>query len=559
MGWRSASIAASTASLVLLVAASFAPAQAFGAYKDIVLADNPNSYFRLDDADATMINETAQPDGAHVDNPVLGLPGALTSETPNLGISYGSGTDRSDFSVTSYDEFSIEFFVITTQASLPDTADQWFKGYGLVDGEVSGVSNDAGVALVRHGRVGFGVGNPDITLESTSAVNDGDWHHVVATNDGAGTLKIYVDGVQENSVTGASSAARTNPGFQIGSILTPLGTNGQLEGGMDEVAFYDDALDAATVAEHANAGLANVDVRFSISGNRGGRLTGPGIDCRETGTIGCANNEPLGAIRDYTAVPDPGYRLGNFSFLGDCVAISVNQCRVTVDKPGGESSLITFHPQPAVSAEQIRQLLASVATAISNSLGASLGGGGGRKNPPKPPAQLVLPPKVPPGVGELGAVVAGSFKNIKGKPVPVTSPPGKVVELAKGALIGSDGATMLSDGGGGLIGSDGATLIGSDGATRRGALPLAATAKKKKKKKAKAKTIVLASYVMPTDGSSVQPVLKLTAAGRKTLAKIGALNSRRKKKIVPNVAYLEVFQPQDNSGSGGALTNVRLK
>lgn len=545
---------------VLVVAAAVAPASAGAAYSDIVLADNPDSYFRLDDADATMVNETEQPDGTHVDDPILGLPGALTTETPNLGIAYSDpDADRSDFTVTTYDEFSLEFFVITTQTAPGAGATQWYQGFGLVDGEVSGAQNDAGVAMIRSGHVGFGLGNPDTTIESTTAVNDGEWHHVVATSDGAGNMRLYVDGVQEASAASAPSAARTNTGFHIGSILTPLGSSGQLAGGMDEVAFYRTALSQATVTEHFNAGLpADASVTFAVRGD--GTVTGTDIDCREerVGLLPCTTTEQLGTVRDYTATPDSGYRVSSGSFAGDCVSIASNQCRVTVDKPGGESSTVSFYPQPALSAEQVRQLLAAVFDAISKAMGGVVVPPKKGK-PTKPPGQLVLPPQVPPGVGLVGGAWMGNVKTNKGIPVITPPPPAKIVETARAALLGSDGATLIGSDGGTLLGSDGGTLIGSDGGTRRGAPPLAASAKKKKKKKPKAKTVVLGTYVMPTDGSSIQPVLQLTSAGRKLLAKIGAKNRKRKKKIVPNTSFLQVFQPQDKGASGGAVTNIKLK
>jgi hypothetical protein len=544
----------------LLTAAALAPAHAGAAYSDVVLADGPDSYFRLDDATSTMVNATAQPDGTHVGDPVLGLPGALTTETPNLGIAYSDpDADRSDFSVTTYDAFSLEFFVITTQTPPGAGATQWYSGFGLVDGEVSGAQNDAGVAMIRDGHVGFGLGNPDTTIESTTAINDGDWHHVVATSDGAGNMKLYVDGVQEASATSAPNADRTNTGFHIGSILTPLGSSGQLAGGMDEVAFYRQALDQATVTEHFNAGLpADASVTFTVKGS--GTVTGTDINCRaETvGTLDCITTEQLGTIRDYTATPDPGHRLGSFSFAGDCPAISANQCRVTVDKPGGESSLVTFYPQPALSAEQVRQLLAAVFAAISRAMGGVVVPPK-KGNPSPPPAQLVLPPFVPPGAGQVGGAWMGNVRTVNGIPVTTPPPPAKIVEAAKGSLIGSDGGSLIGSDGGSLIGSDGGSLISDKGVGRRGALPLAASAKKKKKKKPKAKTVVLGTYVMPTDGSSIQPVLRLTPAGRKLLQRIGALNKKRKKKVVPNTSFLQVFQPEDKGAYGGAVTNIKLK
>ena len=53
-----------------------------------------------------------------------------------------------------------------------------------MDGDVPGNANDFGTALVG-GKFGFGTGNPDTTILSTTSINDGAWHHCVATRQQA--------------------------------------------------------------------------------------------------------------------------------------------------------------------------------------------------------------------------------------------------------------------------------------------------------------------------------------------------------------------------------------
>jgi hypothetical protein len=59
--------------------------------------------------------------------------------------------------------------------TLAINSSQWWSGEGLVDGEVAGGMDDFGISLAGNGAA-FGVGNPDTTITSTSAVNDGQWH-----------------------------------------------------------------------------------------------------------------------------------------------------------------------------------------------------------------------------------------------------------------------------------------------------------------------------------------------------------------------------------------------
>src|SRR5688500_12072933 len=149
----------------------------------------------MDDADATMRNETANGDGAHIGGPNLQVPGALPNATPNYAVTYFSNDDdRSRFQISdtgSYSAFSLEFLVWTGQA-VPNNGSQWYNAAGLVDGEVSGVTGDAGTALMPDGTLGFGLGNPDTTLRSFHAINNGSWHHIVVTSNGSGTMRTYV-------------------------------------------------------------------------------------------------------------------------------------------------------------------------------------------------------------------------------------------------------------------------------------------------------------------------------------------------------------------------------
>ena len=65
---------------------------------------------------------------------------------------------------------TIEYWVKTTQTSL--TGSQWYNGSGIVDAEVAGGTSDFGTSLL-NGKLAFGIGNPDITLQSTTSINTG--------------------------------------------------------------------------------------------------------------------------------------------------------------------------------------------------------------------------------------------------------------------------------------------------------------------------------------------------------------------------------------------------
>jgi hypothetical protein len=130
---------------------------------------------------------------------------------------------------------TIEFWMRTTQVA--PTGSQWHFGNGLVDAEITGVQNDFGTALLGS-KLALGIGNPDITLVSTSNVNTGNWVHVaVVYTSGPGKVAyIYINGILEASSTAVSGNARnTNGQIAFGRAKSkPQFYNGDL----DEVRIW---------------------------------------------------------------------------------------------------------------------------------------------------------------------------------------------------------------------------------------------------------------------------------------------------------------------------------
>jgi len=145
-------------------------------------------------------------------------------------------------------DFTIALWVKTTATG---GTGQWWSGKGLVDGEVSGSVNDFGTALVGN-KFGFGMGNPDTTILSTSAINDGQWHHLVATrNSATGAMKVYVDGVVQATGTGATAARNGSPFLRIGSIQTGTAP-GFLAATFDDLRLYNYVLGSNQVSGFLN-------------------------------------------------------------------------------------------------------------------------------------------------------------------------------------------------------------------------------------------------------------------------------------------------------------------
>jgi hypothetical protein len=135
------------------------------------------------------------------------------------------------------DDFSIAFWVKTTQkaGTAGPASGAWYHGAGLVDGEVAGVTNDFGTALVGDA-FAFGVGKPDTTIKSTTAINDGRWHHVAATRSrSTGAIRVFVDGKQEAAGVGGTQSLTAPPHLMIGKLQTDINP---FRGSMADVRIY---------------------------------------------------------------------------------------------------------------------------------------------------------------------------------------------------------------------------------------------------------------------------------------------------------------------------------
>lgn len=216
-----------------------------------------------------------------------GLTTYAAGPVDNFAINF-SGGDDSFVTIPNPvgNNFSLAFWVNTTATG---GTGQWWAGDGLVDGDNPGTTNDFGVALVGS-KVGFGVGNPDTTITSTKVVNDGSWHHVVATRSGTtGIYQLYVDGVLQATASGSTPTRSAPVTLDIGKIHSG---GGYFSGSIDDVRIYNDVISPATIALLAgngstlvanyafatnaldssgfgNNGTTNGDVTF-VPGNGGG-------------------------------------------------------------------------------------------------------------------------------------------------------------------------------------------------------------------------------------------------------------------------------------------------
>lgn len=89
------------------------------------------------------------------------------------------------------------------------------------------------------------------TLNSTTEVNDGKWHHIAAIYDGS-TQYLYINGVLESSAARTGSISLNDYTVAIGENIQH--DNREWEGAIDDVRIYNSGLTAAQVFKIYNQG-----------------------------------------------------------------------------------------------------------------------------------------------------------------------------------------------------------------------------------------------------------------------------------------------------------------
>ncbi|KIM09722.1 MAG: hypothetical protein KU29_00220 [Sulfurovum sp. FS06-10] len=171
----------------------------------------------------------------------------VTVNAPATHLNFDGTNDYVTIPKTFTSDFTIQYWVKTSV--IGTSGSQWYNGKSIVDNEVGGVTTDFGTSLLGS-KLAFGIGSPDVTIQSTSNINDGTWKHITVTwKQVTGAMQLYVNGVLEATGIGSTSA-------RSASNFIKLATNNSLDnffnGNIDEVRVWNIVLTATDIMNTMN-------------------------------------------------------------------------------------------------------------------------------------------------------------------------------------------------------------------------------------------------------------------------------------------------------------------
>ena len=230
-----------------------APADAYGA---AVYALDPALYWRLGEstgsiaADASGYNQR----GTYFGSVTKGATGALDGVADSAA-TFAGGQVISQNTFSNPRSYSLEAWIKTTT-----TSGGKIIGFGnSPDGNSS--NYDRHVYMTDTGQIIYGVWvGVSETITTSGSFNDGQWHHVVATQ-GAGGMRLYVDGVLQG--TNGQTGAQDYTGYwHVGGDVTWGPGDYEFDGTIDEVAVYFAPLTANDVLQHYALGSTGAPINL---------------------------------------------------------------------------------------------------------------------------------------------------------------------------------------------------------------------------------------------------------------------------------------------------------
>ncbi len=226
-----------------------APASAPKSYSDLVLADGPAAFWRMDETTGTtMTDATKNANNGHYDGIVmLGQPGPLAAPG-----SAAVALDGATAGMTVPSSASLQMNWVTIELWINKRAHSDY-GFYVVKNVIGGGGASTGwfELLNNHnnGRLEFRVtGDVDPVLVSAATLELNRWYYVVATYDGV-VAKLYIDGKLDGSLPAVVAPVQNADPIYLGRRADGFFNNALFA----EVAIYPTALSAERIAAHWQA------------------------------------------------------------------------------------------------------------------------------------------------------------------------------------------------------------------------------------------------------------------------------------------------------------------
>ena len=161
----------------------------------------------------------------------------------------------------SNDYVQTNFNYSLTSSTTEFTCAAWYKCFpaansdGLIFSNYQATPNPFNLYANVNGKArGFtrNSGGSNVSIISTTSVNDDAWHYVVYTKTGSDTYKLYVDGNLEATATASLGAISVSNNIVLG-ILNYYLNQGRYRGDIATAQIYNRALSAAEVSQNYNA------------------------------------------------------------------------------------------------------------------------------------------------------------------------------------------------------------------------------------------------------------------------------------------------------------------
>jgi PKD repeat protein len=276
------------------VSNSVAAVTSLGAYGNTVLGDAPLDYWRLGEGSGNIAVDSGSAGLELATRPGLswGAAGAVSGSSAATVNGTSTGTAATTTSIPAPETFSVEAWFRTTT-----TSGGRIVGFG--DSQAGTSSNyDRHVYLTNTGQVVFGVYNgARRTVSTTTAYNDGQWHHVVATL-GAQGMSLHLDGALVSRSTAVTTAPSYRGYWRIGgdnlSGWPSAPTSRYFAGTVDEVAVYGSALTSSQISNHSTVGRGGAPSNTAPTAAFSSSVTGLSATVNAA-----ASSDPDGSITSY--------------------------------------------------------------------------------------------------------------------------------------------------------------------------------------------------------------------------------------------------------------------